>query len=1074
MDTKRICPSCQKPLAPNVPMGLCPECLIKAGFPTGVETDTGPAKQPAFVPPAVEEIAKLFPQLEILELIGKGGMGAVYKARQKQLNRFVALKILPPGIGDELAFAERFTREAQALAQLNHPGIVTLYEFGETSGQFYFLMEFVDGVNLRQLLAGSRVSAREALAIVPQICDALQFAHDQGIVHRDIKPENILLDRRGRVKVADFGLAKIVAAVCDRRDSDGEEMRRSQTAATENLTDAGKAMGTPNYMSPEQIQAPGEVDHRADIYALGVVFYQMLTGELPGKKIEPPSTKVQIDVRLDEIVLRALEKNPALRYQQVSEVKTGVDTIVATPSGSSRREEAQTEKSEIRNLKSETQPSFSRTTLVVALLIAIIGSTIALFYVDNSVKTTAVTLTQSEFLQKFASNQIAHATISLNRQSAPLMQIQGTYYQTDKDGVIVKQRNGKPMEVPFETPNVLLTGKMQNDLLTSPKIKLISPNTLLLSIGYQLLFFAGILLIPGIIIYIVWRAVKKSLGNPAPPLNQKPDHFWRWIAVAVLAMISIPILISIVGLLAAIAIPNFVKARERSRENAQHAAQMLAAQNLSIATSFVARLNQGEVELLAIGNQPWTNKVCWLPNGMPSTEPFATNYYGSMEAWAKDKVMKKIAFRIHNESSDGISYPVCHVNDESGILTEGSGMKGPDSRSQDTSFVQLIACPTDAETVNISVGVANGAWETATALEHGNNLGGASAAGDWSATYNAVIGRNDVGINCNYSRNTNWASRMVCVSDDGKITVIPENSSGVSTFQTGGILFVSSNEFAHIKEFQLQRRKFQWVEFRNVSLQSGHATTVDVKDFGGENQSVQTTPATPAAQSLSISPMIERTLVDSKNAFESEAERTNAMMMIDFDTGTLFSGSQAIWQADTDAQKRWMQTNGVDALCVVPKVGGLVCLDMKSLSVPPQSWDEIPANILDQLEHGARRDTELTASIDSDWQFPPTWLFQTREGGMGILQITGFTNNPRGVKIRYKLIQKTSSEKTGQTSFDSVPAAVFVRQPPTPGEGTFPMEATMSDANRGCAGLTLSCSTKPQVQRFSPTAVYPS
>jgi len=309
-------------------MGLCPECLIKAGFPTGVETDTGSAKQPAFVPPTVEEIAKLFPQLEILGLVGRGGMGAVYKARQKQLNRFVALKILPPGIGGEPAFAERFTREAQALAQLNHPGIVTLYEFGETSGQFYFLMEFVDGVNLRQLLAGSRVSSREALAIVPQICDALQFAHDQGIVHRDIKPENILLDRRGRVKVADFGLAKII----ENRD-DVTKFSASENIPG-NLTDAGKTMGTPNYMSPEQKENPGEVDNRADIYALGVVFYQMLTGELPGKKIAPPSTKVQIDVRLDEIVLRALEKNPEHRYQQVSEVKTCVETIAVTPDSS--------------------------------------------------------------------------------------------------------------------------------------------------------------------------------------------------------------------------------------------------------------------------------------------------------------------------------------------------------------------------------------------------------------------------------------------------------------------------------------------------------------------------------------------------------------------------------------------------------------------------------------------------------------------------------------------------------------------------------------------------------------------
>ena len=324
MDATRHCPSCQKPLAPNVPMGLCPECLIKAAFPTGVETDTGSAKQPAFVPPTVEEIAKLFPQLGILELVGKGGMGAVYKAWQKRLNRFVALKILPPGIGSKPAFAERFTREAQALAQLNHPGIVTLYEFGETSGLFYFLMEFVDGVNLRQLLARSRISAREALAIVPQICDALQYAHDQGIIHRDIKPENILLDRHGRVKVADFGLAKLVGT--------GNEPQADErtAAALPELTESGKIMGTPNYMAPEQMEHPTEVDHRADIYALGVVFYQMLTGELPGKKLEPPSRKVQIDVRLDEVVLRALEKKPEMRYQQASVLKTQVETIATS------------------------------------------------------------------------------------------------------------------------------------------------------------------------------------------------------------------------------------------------------------------------------------------------------------------------------------------------------------------------------------------------------------------------------------------------------------------------------------------------------------------------------------------------------------------------------------------------------------------------------------------------------------------------------------------------------------------------------------------------------------------------
>ncbi len=322
MDTERICPSCQKPLAPDVPLGLCPECLIKSGFPTGEES--AGAKQPPFIPPTVEELAKLFPQLEILELIGKGGMGAVYKARQPKLNRFVALKILPPSIGSDPAFTERFAREAQALAQLNHPGIVTLYEFGEAGGLHFFMMEYVDGVNLRQLLINGRIAPREALAIVPQICDALQFAHDQGIVHRDIKPENILLDRRGHVKIADFGLAKIVGGA-------NEPVSGASAHGAPLLTETGKIVGTPQYMSPEQIANPADVDNRADIYALGVVFYQMLTGELPGKTIEPPSKKVHIDVRLDEVVLRALEQTPELRYQQASVLKTEVETITGAP-----------------------------------------------------------------------------------------------------------------------------------------------------------------------------------------------------------------------------------------------------------------------------------------------------------------------------------------------------------------------------------------------------------------------------------------------------------------------------------------------------------------------------------------------------------------------------------------------------------------------------------------------------------------------------------------------------------------------------------------------------------------------
>ena len=307
---------------PHAPLaGLDPADLLKQGVAEDTFMDGAPS---SLNPPPVEELAPLFPQFEIFGLIGQGGMGAVYKVRQKELDRIVALKILPPAIGRSPAFASRFAREAKALAKLNHPGIVTIHEFGQQDGLYFILMEFVDGVNLGQLMKTGRISPREALAIVPQICDALQFAHDQGIVHRDIKPENILLDRLGRVKVADFGIAKLVGATSSFvvPPLGGLETEDRLKAELRALTLAGKIIGTPQYMAPEQIDHPSEVDHRADIYALGVVFYQMLTGELPGKRLEAPSKKVHIDVRLDEIVLHALEKDPELRYQHASVMKT--------------------------------------------------------------------------------------------------------------------------------------------------------------------------------------------------------------------------------------------------------------------------------------------------------------------------------------------------------------------------------------------------------------------------------------------------------------------------------------------------------------------------------------------------------------------------------------------------------------------------------------------------------------------------------------------------------------------------------------------------------------------------------
>ncbi|MBI5387374.1 MAG: protein kinase [Verrucomicrobia bacterium] len=351
------CPTCGAALPANAPQGLCPKCLL---LDVAAPTEPGEAGAPPATaaprpaPPSPEVVTAAFPQLDILELIGQGGMGCVFKARQPQLNRFVALKILPEALSRDAAFAARFTREAQALAALNHPNIVTIHDFGfapstpasstfnsqlstASGGFFYLLMEYVDGVNLRQALRAGHFTPEEALAIVPPLCDALQFAHDRGIVHRDIKPENLLLDKAGRIKIADFGIAKLVGPVAE-----AEASRRSNPTNPTHpalprlptLTGA-TAAGTPGYMAPEQQTAPHKVDRRADIYSLGVVFYEMLTGELPADKLQPPSRKVTIDVRIDEIVLRTLEREPERRYQQASEVKTAVETLSHLPSAPS-------------------------------------------------------------------------------------------------------------------------------------------------------------------------------------------------------------------------------------------------------------------------------------------------------------------------------------------------------------------------------------------------------------------------------------------------------------------------------------------------------------------------------------------------------------------------------------------------------------------------------------------------------------------------------------------------------------------------------------------------------------------
>lgn len=309
MNELPTCPACGTAVERGRAGEMCPACLLRAVM-------DGDPDEPAAdqLPPDPAEIQALFPELEIIGLIGRGGMGVVYQVRQPTLDRFAALKILPRELCARAGFRARFHREARTLAALNHPHIVTIHEFGERDGMFFFLMEFVDGGDLGQLIRAGALAPGQALAIVPQICDALQYAHDAGVVHRDIKPGNILLDRRGRVKVADFGIAKMVG-------TPGDAGVPSEYVA-----------GTPEYMAPEQLGAHAEVDHRADIYSLGVVFYELLTGKPPSAGVPVlPSQRVQIDVRFDEVVLRAMALDPELRYQQVTEFREGVERVTRPP-----------------------------------------------------------------------------------------------------------------------------------------------------------------------------------------------------------------------------------------------------------------------------------------------------------------------------------------------------------------------------------------------------------------------------------------------------------------------------------------------------------------------------------------------------------------------------------------------------------------------------------------------------------------------------------------------------------------------------------------------------------------------
>ncbi|MCE9609744.1 MAG: protein kinase [Chthoniobacter sp.] len=299
---------------PSILGGMSPDELFARGMQSVRMTGGGSLQ--SWQPPSVAEAARLFPNYEITEMIGRGGMGVVYKGRQTSLDRMVAIKLLPLEVSIDRDFGDRFVREARTMAKMNHPNIVSVFDFGNTTeGHLYFVMEFVEGTTLHHLIKSVGLKPSQSLEIIMRVCEALQYAHSEGVIHRDIKPANILVDTKGRVKVTDFGLAR---------------MDTTKTPEEWGQTMTGMVLGTPDYMAPEQKKGV-RVDHRADIYSLGVMLYEMLCGEIPAGIFDPPSQRVAVDERIDQVVIRAMQQEPDRRYTSSGEMRTAVEMICNTP-----------------------------------------------------------------------------------------------------------------------------------------------------------------------------------------------------------------------------------------------------------------------------------------------------------------------------------------------------------------------------------------------------------------------------------------------------------------------------------------------------------------------------------------------------------------------------------------------------------------------------------------------------------------------------------------------------------------------------------------------------------------------
>lgn len=318
MSTDTACPICGLPIPDDAPGGACPGCLLIMA--TDVADDDTPGGSRHRLP-SIEKLQEFFDGYRIESLAGIGGQATVYFAHDLAQERPVALKVLAIEQSANPEFLSRFALEAQTLAKLSHPGIVGVYESGQAGDYFFIAMQWVEGMTLRELLREKPVDALQAGQLIEQLCDALAYAHGQGVVHRDLKPENVLIGRDGQVRIADFGIAKL----CEPSGADGLM-----------LTATHARLGTAQYMAPEQMRGDQRIDARADLYALGVIFFELLTGELPLPFGLSPSKIAGVPAAYDRIVARCMKPRPEERFSSAEELKRQVQLAAASRATSRR------------------------------------------------------------------------------------------------------------------------------------------------------------------------------------------------------------------------------------------------------------------------------------------------------------------------------------------------------------------------------------------------------------------------------------------------------------------------------------------------------------------------------------------------------------------------------------------------------------------------------------------------------------------------------------------------------------------------------------------------------------------